>query len=62
MLEKATAIANEEEYDDRIVVTLEMSDAERMMLMEMAHDADLSLNEFVEKILREDLRERGIEV
>ena len=62
ILEKATAIAAEEEYDDRIMIQLELDDAERMMLMEMAHEADMSLNQFVEYILREDMKRRGIEV
>lgn len=62
ILEKAAAIAAEEEYDDRIMVQLELGDAERMMLMEMAHVADMSLNQFVEYILREDMKRRGIEI
>jgi len=62
ILEKATAIAAEEEYDDRIMIQLELGDAEQMMLMEMAHEADMSLNQFVEYILREDMKRHGIEV
>jgi len=30
--------------------------------MEMAHEADMSLNQFVEYILREDMKRHGIEV
>ena len=62
ILEKSRAIFLGEEYDDRIMVTLDLGEAERVMLMEMAHEADMSLNQFVEHILREDMRKYGIEV
>lgn len=63
ILEKATAIAAGEDYDNRIMVTLTLGYDEEHLLMEMAHEADMSLNQFVEKILREDiLRNHGIEV
>ena len=62
ILEKATAIANEEEYDMRIMVTLTLGYDEEHMLMEMAHEADMSLNKFVEHILRLEMQKHGIEV
>jgi predicted HTH domain antitoxin len=62
ILEKATAIARGEEYDTRIMVTLDLGDKERVLLMEMAHEADMSLNQFVEHILREDMKRHGVEV
>jgi len=63
ILEKATAMVVGEEYDNRIMVTLTLGYDEEHLLMEMAHEADMSLNQFVEKILREDiLRNHGIEV
>lgn len=62
IIEKARAIFLGEEYDTRIMVTLELDDKERIMLMEMAHEADMSLNQFVEYILREDIKRHGVEV
>jgi predicted HicB family RNase H-like nuclease len=62
MLEKATAIANEEEYDNRIMVTLTLGYDEQHLLMEMAHEADMSLNKYVEHILRLEMQKHGIEV
>jgi len=62
ILEKATAIANDEDYDDRIMVTLTLEDDEMYQLMQMAHEADLSLNKFVEHILRLEMQKHGIEI
>ena len=62
ILEKAAAMVADEEYDKRIMVTLTLGYDEEHLLMEMAHEADMSLNQFVEHILREDLRKHGIEV
>jgi len=62
ILEKATAMVAEEEYDDRIMIKLELGDPEWVMLMEMAHEADMSVNQFIEQILREDMKRRGIEI
>jgi hypothetical protein len=53
MLEKATAIANNVEYDTRIQVELNLADAEMLCLMTMAHERDLTLNQMVEHILTE---------
>ena len=57
MLEKATAIANGEEYDDRIQVPLLFNDSEMLQLMTYAHEADMSLNQFVEYILLEKVKQ-----
>jgi len=62
MLEKASAIYREEDYDERIMVRLDLDQDSLFLLMEMAHEADLSLNQFVEHILREDMKKHGIEV
>lgn len=55
MLEKATAIANGEEYNPDIMIALDLDDDSLFLLMKMAHEDDLSLNKFVEKILREEI-------
>jgi hypothetical protein len=62
ILEKATAMVAGEEYDKRIMVTLTLGYDEEHLLMEMAHEADMSLNKFVEYILREEMAKHGIEV
>jgi hypothetical protein len=63
ILEKARAVFLDEDYDTRVIVKLTIGRENEILLMEMAHEADLSLNQFVEKILREDiLRNHGIEV
>ncbi|MFW5804807.1 MAG: hypothetical protein ACOCWG_06215 [bacterium] len=46
---KASAIINNEPYDERIAVPLELSDEEFMRLAMLAHKNDMSINEFVEK-------------
>ena len=55
ILEKAAALVSGEEYDKRVMVTLSLSYDEEHMLMEMAHEADMALNQFVEHIMREEI-------
>lgn len=55
MLAKAQAIANEEEYDTRVQVPLELDKDQLYKLMVLAHERDLSLNEFVEEVLLEQI-------
>ena len=43
------------DYDERIQVPLELSDSLMNKLFRMAHDQDITLNELVENILREEL-------
>lgn len=52
-IQKCLAIKNGEDYDTRISVPLDLGDDELFELMKMAHERDLTLNEFVEDILRE---------
>jgi len=51
-LEKAIAIANDEDYDTRVQVQLDLEQDLMFNLMKMAHEHDLTLNELVEKMLR----------
>jgi len=62
ILEKAAAMVAGEEYDKRIMVTLTLGYDEEHQLMELAHEADMSLNQFVEQILREEMAKHGVEV
>ena len=54
-LEKATAIYNGEDYDDRVVVPVNLSDSDAYALMKMAHEEDMTFNDFICKVLEERL-------
>jgi len=51
-LTKARAIVNEEDYDARVSVPLNLPDDGLFLLMKQAHEADQTLNQFVEQILK----------
>jgi len=51
-LEKAKAILDGEEFDTRIEVPIELSDADFMALAKMAHERDITFNEMVVEILK----------
>ena len=51
-VEKVRAIVAGEEYDTRVQVPVEFSDEELLTYMKMAHDRDMTFNEFVEMALR----------
>ena len=54
-LEKAQAIVNDQEYDTRVQIPLNFERDDLMLLMTLAHEADMSLNAYVEKALGEYL-------
>lgn len=58
IMEKAEAMFSGAEYDTRIMVDIDLPDDVMLNVMRMAHEADLTLNEFVERILRKDLDKR----
>jgi hypothetical protein len=60
--QKALAIEAGEEYDTRVTVPLDLDEHEMFTLMKMAHERDLTLNEFVEEILREQLTRMGVKL
>jgi hypothetical protein len=51
-LEKAEAIAANEDYDTRVQVPVDFSDEELLTYMKMAHERDMTFNEFIESALR----------
>ena len=51
-LEKAQAIEDGTDYDTRVQVPIDFSDEELLKYMKMAHDRDMTFNEFVEEALR----------
>lgn len=55
MLDKASAIVDGRKYDERIMVTLDLSGHEIFQLMTMAHENDLTFNQFVEKVLSAEI-------
>ena len=50
--EKMSAIYCDEEYDTRVQVPIDFTDEELLTYMKMAHDRDLTFNQFVEQALR----------
>ena len=52
-LEKARAIMNDEDYDIRVKVPLNLPDDMMYQLMVNAHEQDITLNKLVENLLRE---------
>jgi hypothetical protein len=57
MLAKLTAIMNYEEFDERISVPVDIPDDELFTFMKMAHERDITLNQFVEEALRHAIAE-----
>lgn len=51
-LDKARAIVNDEDYDTRVQVPVDFTDEELLTYMKMAHERDMTFNEFVEMALR----------
>jgi len=60
MLEKARAIAAEEDYDTRIKVPVEFTDEELLTYMKLAHDRDITFNQLVEEALRAVIDDRNL--
>jgi hypothetical protein len=60
-LQKAMAIVNGETYDTRVIMPVDFSDEELLTYMKMAHDRDITFNQFVEEALRDfiKLTEKG---
>ena len=51
-LEKVRAIVNDEDYDTRVQIPVEFTDEELFQYMKLAHERDMTFNEFVEEALR----------
>jgi len=52
MFEKIKGIRNGEDYDTRVQVPLTLPDDSLFELMKLAHEADMTLNQYVEQMLR----------
>ena len=56
-IQKALAIKAGEDYDTRVKVPVDFSDEDLLQYMKMAHERDMTFNEFVEEALRHALAE-----
>lgn len=56
-IQKCLAIAAGEDYDTRVQVPVDFSDEDLLKYMKMAHERDMTFNEFVEEALRYALEE-----
>ena len=56
-IQKCLAIRSGEDYDTRVVVPIDIPDAELLQYMKMAHERDMTFNEFVEEALRHAIAE-----
>jgi len=61
ILEKAQAMVRGKTYDTRVQVPITLPDDELLILMKMAHERDITLNELVENMLEQFMRENSIE-
>jgi hypothetical protein len=59
-MEKARAIATGEDYDTRVQVPIDFSDEELLKYMKLAHERDMTFNEFVEEALRFAIEEHKL--
>jgi hypothetical protein len=51
-MQKALAIAEGEDYDTRVSIPVDFTDAELLKYMKLAHERDITLNQFIEEALR----------
>ena len=56
-LDKATAIVSGEDYDTRVSIPVDFTDDELLKYMKMAHERDMTFNQFVEEALRHAIDE-----
>lgn len=59
-LEKAEAIFAGEDYDTRVQVPVDFSDEDLLEYMKMAHDMDITFNQFVEQALIKAIRDHKL--
>jgi hypothetical protein len=56
-MQKAIAIAAGEDYDTRVSVPVDFSDEDLLKYMKLAHERDMTFNQFVEEALREAIED-----
>ena len=57
ILEKARAIVLQEEYDTRVMVSVDFTDEDLLQYMKLAHSMDITFNELVEQALENAIGE-----
>jgi hypothetical protein len=57
MLEKLTAIMNYHDYDERVSISVEFTEQELLKYMTMAHERDITFNEFVMEALTDLIKQ-----
>lgn len=55
MLDKAQSIVDGLDYDTRIQVPIELPDDELMTLFKMAHERDMTFNDFIVEVIKEQI-------
>lgn len=61
ILEKLTAIVAGQPYDTRVIMPLELSDSDFLIMAKAAHAEDITFNEFIEKALTEAVKKFELE-
>jgi len=61
-IQKALSIVAGEDYDTRVSVPIDLSDAELLTYMKLAHERDITFNQLVEQALRQAIDRAGITV
>ena len=56
-MQKALAIAAGEDYDDRVSIAIDLTDEELLKYMTLAHERDMTFNQFIEGALRSAIEE-----
>jgi hypothetical protein len=56
-IQKCLAIKAGEDYDTRVQVPVDFSDEDLLKYMKMAHERDMTFNEFIEEALRHAIKE-----
>jgi len=56
-IQKCLAIRAGEDYDTRVSVPVEFTDEELLKYMKMAHEQDMTFNEFIEEALRHAIKQ-----
>jgi hypothetical protein len=56
-MQKALAIAAGEDYDTRVSIAINLTDEELLKYMTLAHERDMTFNQFIEEALRSAIEE-----
>lgn len=56
-MQKASAIAAGEDYDTRVSMPIDFTDEQLLKYMKLAHERDMTFNQFVEEALREAIED-----